>query len=618
MATASPSSRPTSCALPARLGALLGLDRASLWQGLRLALAAWLAFAAAAVLGLPNAFWAAMPVWVVAQGSRGLLVERGLWRLAGTLAGAAAGFALLAVLPGAVPQLAALGLWVGLCAAGTHLVRGVAAYGVMLAGMTAAVVILPAVLMPEHATELALSRVYCTLIGVAMVTVVTGLFTPPAPRQRFEQELIALAREIAGLDAPPDAAREHAWLAAIHRLEAGIATVAAGTGRARALRRRIETVLQAAVAALAAWQVLAARAGGAAPDPDPASVDPARAHLARAQATLAQAAGILGGRVPAAAGHAPLAPYRDLTRARHAGLLSGAATLAAALLGLLWPGPEGELAALGVCIFSMVLGSLPQPHAVAPKLLAGVCAGMALATAYRFWVQPYASTGLLPLLGTLVPFVLAGGLARASRRPWIALPALDANMCFMLASQAGLPPAGAAAIWHGSLALVLAAAVAALGALALREPPRRHADEALRALRAGVQARLAARPADGALAEAAAWRPLGMRQALRLAAHGPSSPAGREGPGAPVPSPLALFNLGQAVVDLQARLAAPEVPLPARQALALALAALRERQDGATARRLRALAAQAGGEDAATGRLIGDAAGVLERLRAEA
>jgi uncharacterized membrane protein YccC len=72
-----------------RILAISGLDRAAVRQGLLLALAALIAFAIAAALHVHHAYWAAMPVFVVAQPMRGLVFERGLFRLLGTLAGAA-------------------------------------------------------------------------------------------------------------------------------------------------------------------------------------------------------------------------------------------------------------------------------------------------------------------------------------------------------------------------------------------------------------------------------------------------------------------------------------------------------------------------------------------------
>lgn len=171
--------------MTARLGSFLGLDRAGLAHALRLAFAAWLAYALAAVLHVENAFWAAMPIWVVSQPARGLLLERGLFRVVGTLLGAAAGFTVLQLDSGPFAALGLLGVWVALQAGLTHLLRGVHAYGATMAGMTAAVVVLPALLRPEHAADLAMARVECTLIGVVMATLVTGFWTPEAPRQEF-------------------------------------------------------------------------------------------------------------------------------------------------------------------------------------------------------------------------------------------------------------------------------------------------------------------------------------------------------------------------------------------------------------------------------------------------
>ncbi|MEJ2802956.1 FUSC family protein [Comamonadaceae bacterium PP-2] len=565
---------PATPTPPPFLLRVLGLAPAGLRHGLRLALAAWLAFALATALGLPNAFWAAMPIWVVAQASRGLLIERGVWRVAGTLLGAAVGFALLRLLPDPVTSVLALATWVGLCGWGMHRVRGVLSYGVMLAGMTASVVMLPALIVPEHATVLALSRVACTLIGVLMVTLVTGLFTPPAPRRDYEAQWAALTREVtAQAGRPHDPARESELLAHLVRLEGQLPLMTAGTLSAHRSRPAIEALLRASIAVLAEWRRLGRRSADAA---GRAGRDPVRTRLATALERLAAASRALAAarpdaeaatdRMPAPSPLPGLAAYHDRTRARYAGLLAGGATLAAALLGLLWPGPEGELMALGVCIFSMVLGSLPMPRAVAPKLLTGVAVGVALATAYRLLIQPYADSGLLPLLLTLAPFLMAGGLARASLRPGIALPALDANMCFMLASQAGMPVVGTAAILHGSLALMLAAALTAMVAWVLPEHPRRHAREAMAALNTGIAQLLAHRPPHGTGPDG--WTAHGARHTLRLAAYWPHVDAGASSASGTPRGPLAWFNLGQAVQDLQHLAASETTSSPGARAAA--------------------------------------------------
>lgn len=71
--------------------------RASAGFAVRTTAAAQLALLAASALGLHHTHWAAMSVWLVAQPTRGLLLEKSILRVVGTLVGAAAGFALLAL-----------------------------------------------------------------------------------------------------------------------------------------------------------------------------------------------------------------------------------------------------------------------------------------------------------------------------------------------------------------------------------------------------------------------------------------------------------------------------------------------------------------------------------------
>jgi uncharacterized membrane protein YccC len=114
--------------MTARFGQLLGLDRAALAHGLRLAFAAWLAYAIASLLHVGNAYWAAMPVWVVAQSAKGLLIERGFFRFIGTLLGAAAGFGILERGPNPCLSLLLLGVWIACGTTLVHMLRGVHGY----------------------------------------------------------------------------------------------------------------------------------------------------------------------------------------------------------------------------------------------------------------------------------------------------------------------------------------------------------------------------------------------------------------------------------------------------------------------------------------------------------
>lgn len=148
------------------------------FRALQLFLAASVALGVAWALGLPNPFWAAMPVWVVSQSWREDLLIRGVLRILGTLLGAALGLLLLAHVTAPVPLVLVYMLGVGLCTFAAFWIGTVYSYGALMASITLGVVVLPGALLPAEAWDMALGRVWCTLIGVASVTLFTFPFTP--------------------------------------------------------------------------------------------------------------------------------------------------------------------------------------------------------------------------------------------------------------------------------------------------------------------------------------------------------------------------------------------------------------------------------------------------------
>ncbi|MDP9898041.1 FUSC family protein [Variovorax ginsengisoli] len=495
-----------------------GLDLREATLALRMACAALLAFSIAALLHVQNAYWAAMPVWVVAQSQRGLLLERGFFRILGTLLGATVGFVLIQVTHNPFVLFLLLGLWVALSAGATHLLPGVVAYGATLAGMTAAVVVLPSVDAPQHMLDLASARVECTLIGVVVVTLVTGFYTPASPRQDFYARIRRLcadavdfaAQAVSGVSSgeTPDSGRR--VLTELSEADAAARIWAAGSldgyRRLRASRVLVSSALSLMAAAVAvrgriargaaveeglaarmAAHALALRnaapgAGAAAPHSTPPSArsGPA-ARLHDAMASLEAAERALFAIEPSATRLPPtLSPPRDGRRARISGLVSGIGTFVVASLGHLSGWGAAELMALGVCIFAMVLGALPEPRSVAPKMIIGVAVGVVVAAAYRLFVQPHVH-GTVALILSVTPMIAAGAWTRV--HPRTAAPALDANMCFMLGSQAGMPAVPGGVIASGSAALMLAALLVAGGFLLApegRAARLRHAKEAIR------------------------------------------------------------------------------------------------------------------------------------------
>lgn len=148
----------------------------------------------ALALGLAHPFWAPMAVWLVAQPTRGLLLERAGARVCGTAVGSLIGFGLITSLGAHPPALlcAMLG-WIALCTAGARLFRFHRSYAMLLAGYTAAVVILAGFADLAHREVLSLMRVECTLIGVAAALLLGFICIRPSFKTDLHARLVAFS-----------------------------------------------------------------------------------------------------------------------------------------------------------------------------------------------------------------------------------------------------------------------------------------------------------------------------------------------------------------------------------------------------------------------------------------
>ena len=236
----------------------IGWDRAATRRAVSLALAAWLSFAIASQLHLHNAYWAAMPVWAISQPTRGVLLERSIFRVVGTILGAAFGFAIIHLPSSPFIQPVLLALWISLHAGLTHLHRGVHGYGSLLCGITAAIVAIPSIMAPQESMLLALARVDCTLIGVIVGTLVMAFLTPESPMQEFYAhvrsvcaEAVAYAARLlqAGAD---DIAEEKRLLGTISQLESTARLAAAGSMKGYRCQRYVDLLVVGTLSTLAA------------------------------------------------------------------------------------------------------------------------------------------------------------------------------------------------------------------------------------------------------------------------------------------------------------------------------------------------------------------------------
>ncbi|MFJ9991100.1 FUSC family protein [Pseudomonas putida] len=209
---------PTSPALKFAIKTLLGGGLA-LWLALR-----W---------GLEQPAWALMTAFIVAQPLSGMVVQKGLARLAGTLVGTF----MSVVFIGLFAQtpwlfLLTLALWLALCTAASTQLRSAWAYAFVLAGYTAAIIALPAIDHPLQVFDQAVARCTEICLGIVCATATSALIWP----MRVEQQLGGQARQawqngmqtasamlggedearqglldILGRIVAIDAQREHAW-----------------------------------------------------------------------------------------------------------------------------------------------------------------------------------------------------------------------------------------------------------------------------------------------------------------------------------------------------------------------------------------------------------------------
>lgn len=384
--------------------------------------AALLALSVAVGLDLPHPWWAAMTIWLVAQPTRGLFIERCAARLLGTAAGAVVGAAAaLAFAHDRVILLAALAAWLMLCAAAGAALRHFRSYAAVLAGYTASIVALFGYAEGDFSLFQAGARVACTLIGIGVSALVSAVFLKPGGSGAIALALRTLEERCARWSRQPAAtrrtgpARQKAAVLArdVARFERSLEDNAAGSLAARrtlgAVRSRLEVVLEILATSSLVDQ-------------------PAM----QGEADFPGSAGFAGAAL-----------------ARHAAMMRAAARPAAALgmAALLWLAtgwPEGPIAVMTAAIFASLFSSHERARDALKGVMQGSAIGAVAGLGFRVLVTPHLA-GLPSLILALAPFLAGGAFLMA--RPATARMAIDINMTFLLVAQPGLdlPPATAEA-----------------------------------------------------------------------------------------------------------------------------------------------------------------------------
>lgn len=569
---------------------LRGFEGPRLSFTLRTAFASWLALALATVLGLESPHWAAMTVWVVAQPTRGMLVEKSLYRLLGTFAGSVVGVGLV-LGSGGNPWLltGGLALWVALCAGAGNLLRHFQTYGLLLAGYTAAMVALMDVPHPDHVLGLAAGRVLTVAIGIAASALVSWLFLPPAAepllmdrlRTAADNALGWSATVLAGAGGRDMAERERAILSELAAvddlLDAHASGSPAGYRRIRGAR-----LLAAAVLALMA----AARAGrrGTGPLPEAAAVRTALAALTKGEAVEA---------VPSLPSLS-VRLHRDWGGAAAASVRALAAVLAAGALWVATGWDAGPYLMLGTAVMASLFSSFDDPVRVLRLVLLGSAAGAVAAVVCRLAVLP-ADAGPVDALVLTAPFLALGAVAMA--HPVTRMPSLDYAMAFLLLAHPTVPlHGGAGELLHGAAAMLLGIGLALVS---FRVVLPVNAAVRLRTVVAMTVRDLESLAASPAADSPRRWRARLYHRTLRLVRRA-DLVEGRDT--AAIDGALAAFSVGEAILSARRAADRADTPAPVRRRLDLALRRLQSLslKPAAAADSLDRAAVRVGGPEADT------------------
>ena len=464
-----------------RWAGALGFHVPVLAFALRTAFAAFVALLVAYAIGLEHPHWAAMSAWASSQPLREHLLARGFYRFAGSVVGVLFAVALVLVAQDSLRVLAlGLALWCGFCAFWGNAQRGYMVYGWMLAGYSAAMVVLLHHGPAAGITHLAWDRMLTVVTGVAAALAISWCFAPRRKaavligqsRAVIAKVLQSAQAQVQGtssaqgvdttsllsqlaqveelLELYPEGSRRASQTAqAIHWQQSQamelVYQMAAHAGAARpaqivpvpcaeavaAVVERLQFAPQTDEAALANAVQHAAQQLQAHSDAHPLVVH--MLHLLQAlQSGLAVEQRDLGAATNLSVQPQPLPvlpKHRDWLGARQAGLRTGGTML---LVGLLWAWTGSStigFGLLGLSVMLLVFSSFESPSRTMAFVLRGQIIGAVLALICQAVVWPLAQSST-QMVWMVLPFALMGGLLFAHQRT--AAGALDTNMAMFI------------------------------------------------------------------------------------------------------------------------------------------------------------------------------------------
>ncbi|NID16242.1 FUSC family protein [Luteibacter yeojuensis] len=134
-------------------------------------------------LALPSPSTAMITTIIVANRQSGMVLAKSFYRALGTVAGAGAAIGIVAAFPQQRDLfLVALSLWLGVCAGGATLYRNFKAYAFVLAGYTAAVIVVPVIENPPGVFDSAVARLSEVLLGILVSGAISDVVFPSRVR----------------------------------------------------------------------------------------------------------------------------------------------------------------------------------------------------------------------------------------------------------------------------------------------------------------------------------------------------------------------------------------------------------------------------------------------------
>lgn len=160
-------------------------------------IAAMLAYYIALKIGLTHPYWAVSTSYIVAQPLAGAVISKAVFRLIGTVLGAAAAVVLVPNLVNAPELLSlALALWLGLCLFISLQDRTPRSYVFLLAGYTASIIGFPSVAAPGQIFQTSVLRVEEISLGILCGSLVHALVFPQSVAGRLLARVDAIVADV--------------------------------------------------------------------------------------------------------------------------------------------------------------------------------------------------------------------------------------------------------------------------------------------------------------------------------------------------------------------------------------------------------------------------------------